>query len=78
MDFDDGGVDHGVFHVWRVGAGLENPGENLRFNPVPVTLEDSVPVAKERREITPRASRPHYLKDRFDEAAVIASAARGP
>ena len=77
MDFDDGGVDHGVFHVWRVGAGLENPGENLCFNPVPVTLKDSVPVAKERREITPRASRPHDPKDRFDEAAVIASAAPG-
>src|SRR6202040_1835157 len=75
MDLDDGGVDHGVFHVWRVGAGLEKPGENARLDPVAVALENSVPIAEERRKITPRASRPHDPKDRFDEAAVVASAA---
>ena len=36
MDFDDGGVDHGVFHVWRVRAGLEKRGENVRFDPVAI------------------------------------------
>src|ERR1700686_2922656 len=77
MDFDDRGVDHGVFHVWRLGAGLEKPGENIRFDPVAVALENSVPVAEERRKITPRASRPHDPKHRFDEAAVVASAAPG-
>src|SRR5712664_2057899 len=77
MDFDDSGVNHGVFHVWRVGAGLEKPGENVRFDPVAVALENCVPVAEERRKITPRASRPHDPKDRFDEAAVVASAAPG-
>jgi hypothetical protein len=49
MDLDDGGVDHGVFHVWRIRAGLENPGEDVCFNPVAVTLENSVPVAEGRR-----------------------------
>src|SRR6266852_4780362 len=77
MDLDDGGVNHGVFHVWRVGAGLEKPGENVRFDPVAVALENSVPVAEQRRKIAPRASRPHDPKDRFDEAAVVASAAPG-
>ena len=77
MDLDDGGVDHGVFHVWRIGAGLEKPGENVRLDPVAVALENSVPLAEERRKITPRASRPHDPKDRFDEAAVVASAAPG-
>src|SRR5258705_12186293 len=77
MDFDDRGVDHGVFHVWRVGAGLEKPGENIRFDPVAVALENSVPVAEQRRKITPRAARPHDPKYRFDEAAVVASAAPG-
>src|SRR6202795_4865666 len=77
MDFDDRGVDHGVFHVWRLGAGLEKPGENIRFDPVAVALENSVPLAEERRKITPRASRPHNPKYRFDEAAVVASAAPG-
>jgi hypothetical protein len=32
MDLDDGSIDHSVFHVWRVGAGLEKPGENVRFD----------------------------------------------
>src|SRR5580692_2904906 len=77
MDLDDGGVDHGVFHVGRVGAGLEKPGENVRLDPVAVALENSVPVAEERWKITPRASRPHDPKHRFDEAAVVASAAPG-
>ena len=77
VDLDDGGVDHGVFHVRSVRTGLEKPDENPGFDPVAVTLENSVPVAEERRKITPRASRPHDPKYRFDEAAVVASAAPG-
>ena len=77
MDLDDGGVDHSVFHVWRIRAGLEKPGEDVRFNPVAVTLENSVPVAEGRRKITPRASRPDNPKYRFNEAAIVASAASG-
>jgi len=77
MDLDDGGVDHGVFHIWRIGAGLEKPFENPRFDPVAVALENRVPVAEQRRKITPRASRPHDPKYRFHEAAVVASAAPG-
>src|ERR1700693_2585010 len=77
MDFDGRGVDHGVFHVWRLGAGLEKPGENVRLDPVAVALENSVPVAEERRKITPGASRPHDPKYRFDAAAAVASAAPG-
>src|SRR5258708_24318589 len=73
MDLDDGGVDHGVFHVWRVRAGLEKLGENVRFNPVAVPLENSVPVTENRRKITQRASRPHDPKHRFDKAAVVTS-----
>src|SRR5258705_12755607 len=75
MDFDDRGVDHGVFHVWRVGAGLEKPGENIRFDPVAVALENSGPVAEQRRKITPPSALPPRPKYRFDEAAVVGSAA---
>src|SRR6188768_1340699 len=71
MDLDDGGVDHGVFHVRRVGAGLEKPCKNARLDPVAVALENSVPVAEERRKITPRASRPHDPKDSFHKATVV-------
>jgi hypothetical protein len=77
MELDDGGVDHGVFHVWRLRAGLEKLGENVRFDPVAVALENGVPVAEERRKVTPWASRPHDPNDRFDEAAVVASTASG-
>src|SRR6187399_1290445 len=77
MDLDDGCVDHGVFHVRRVGAGLEKPCKNARLDPVAVALENSVPVAEERRKITPRASRPHDPKDSFHKATVVASAAPG-
>src|ERR1700730_15181096 len=77
MDLDDGGVEHGVFHVFRVGAGLEKLGENVRLDPVAVALENSVPIAKERRKITPRTSRPHDPNDSFHKAAVVASAASG-
>src|SRR6186713_1447190 len=77
MDLDDGGVDHSVFHVRRVGAGLEKPCKNARLDPVAVALENSVPVAEERRKITPRASRPHDPKDSFHKATVVASAAPG-
>jgi hypothetical protein len=77
MDLDDRGVDHGVFHVGRIGAGLEKPGEDICFDPVAVALENSIPVAEERRKITPRAARPHDPKYRFDEATVVASAASG-
>src|SRR5260370_30095601 len=65
--------------VWRVRAGLEKLGENVRFNPVAVPLENSVPVTENRRKITPRASRPHDPKHRFDKAAVFTSPTpRGP
>ena len=49
--------------------------ENARLDPVAVALEDGVPVAEERRKITPRASRPHDPKHRFDKAPVVAAAA---
>ncbi len=75
MDFDDGGVDHGVFHVRLLRAGLEKPDENIGFDPVAVALEDGVPFAEESRKITPWTSRPHDPKHRFDEAAVVAPAA---
>jgi hypothetical protein len=34
MDFDDGGIDHGVFHVRLVRAGLKQPDENAGLDPV--------------------------------------------
>jgi hypothetical protein len=73
MNLDDGGVGHGVFHVWLVRAGLEKPDENPSLDPVAVALEHGVPVAEGRRKVTPWTSRPDDPKHRFDEAAVVAS-----
>ncbi len=42
----DGGVDHGVFHIRLVRAGLEKPDENAGFDPVTIPLEDAVPVCQ--------------------------------
>jgi hypothetical protein len=33
MDLDDGGIDHGVFHVGLVRAGFEKPSEKIGFDP---------------------------------------------
>jgi hypothetical protein len=48
VDLDDGGVDHGVFHIRLVRAGLEKPDENAGLDPVTIPLEDAVSVAKQR------------------------------
>jgi hypothetical protein len=77
MVLDDGGVDHGVFHVWLVRAGLEQPDKNVDFYPVAVALEDSVPVAEKGRQVTPRAARPHDPLHRLDEAAIVTHATPG-
>src|SRR5690554_2358985 len=45
VDLDDGGIDHGVFHVRLVGARFKNPSKNIGFHPVAVSLEDRVPFA---------------------------------
>jgi len=33
VDLDDGGVDHGVFHIWFVRDGLEQPPPHIRLHP---------------------------------------------
>jgi hypothetical protein len=74
MDLDDCCVDHGELHVRFVRAGFEKPNEDIGFNPVAVSLEDSVPLPEKCRKITPRATRPHDPKHRFDKAPVVAPA----
>jgi hypothetical protein len=77
MDLDDGGVDHGVFHVRFIRACLEKPNENIGFDPTTVSREDTVPLPEEGRKITPRTSSPHDPKNRFDKDAIVASASSG-
>jgi hypothetical protein len=41
VDLDDGGVDHSVFHVGIVGAGVEQPLPDTRLRPVAKARETS-------------------------------------
>jgi hypothetical protein len=77
VDLDDGGVDHGVFHVGLLRARFEKPNENIGFDPIAVSLEDRVPIPEKGREVTPGASCPHDPKHRLDEPTVVAPASSG-
>ena len=74
MDFDDGRVDHGVFHVWLVRAGFKKPDENIGFDPVAVSLEHSVPVAEQSGQIAPRAPGADHPQHRFNEQPIVLAA----
>jgi hypothetical protein len=77
VDLDDGGVDHGVFHVRLVRTGLEKPNENIGFHPITVAFEDGVPVPEISWQVTPWTSRPRNPKKRLDEPAIISPATPG-
>jgi hypothetical protein len=42
VDFDDGCVDHGVFQVWLIRAGLKKSDEDIGLDPIPISLEDRI------------------------------------
>jgi len=54
---DDGGVDHGVFHVGLVRDSVENPFENIGLHPIAEPLEHGVPLAESRGQIPPGTTR---------------------
>ena len=77
MDLTDCTVDHDAFHVWVAGYGVKYPFKNIGFDPVPETLEDSVPVAKLQRKVAPRRSGSSNPQNGFHEKATVpARAAR--
>jgi len=53
VNLDDGGIDHGVFHVGIVGDGVEQPLPDIRLHPVAEAREHTVPVAERGRQIPP-------------------------
>ena len=67
VDLDDGAVDHGELHVWIIRHGFENPLEDIGLYPVPVALEDGVPVAEGGRQVPPRAAGPRNPQYPFEE-----------
>ena len=46
-DFNDGGIDHGVFHVRLITYRIENPLENISVAPVVEPAVGGAPVAKQ-------------------------------
>jgi hypothetical protein len=53
VNLDDGGVDHGVFHIQIISHRIENTFENIGFDPVTIARVGSAPVPEYCRQITP-------------------------
>jgi hypothetical protein len=77
MNFDDGGIDHGVLHVRLVRGGIEKPVENIAFHPVSKPFEDGVPGAELGWKVAPRAAGSRDPQHRLDKATVVLTAAAG-
>ena len=77
VDFDDGGVDHGVFHVWIRGDGLEHAPEDAGLHPVPEALVDRVPLPEPRRKVALWAAGPHNPQYRFDKQPSVPAGSPG-
>ncbi len=75
MDFDNGGINHGVFHVRLIRHRLKKPLKNISFYPIPVALEDRIPVAKLCRQITPGAAGARNPQNSFKKQPIIAATA---
>jgi len=73
MHADNRGVDHGVFHIWLVGNGVEHTLENIRLNLIAEALEHRVPLAKHRRQVAPRAAGTRNPQHRFREQTDVAT-----
>ena len=77
MDLDDGGVDHGVFHVRLIGDRLGQALPHIRLHPVAEARVHAVPMAESARQIAPRAARAGDPQHRLDKQPVILAAASG-
>src|SRR5665213_3535871 len=75
MDLDDGGIDHGVFHVGLIRDGIEKPFENITLDPVAIPLEDGVPRTEQRRQIAPGAAGSRDPQHRLDKPTIVFAAA---
>jgi hypothetical protein len=55
MNLDDGGVNHGVFHVRVVGHGIKNPFKNIGLDPIAKPFENRIPMIEMRGQVAPRS-----------------------
>jgi hypothetical protein len=46
VDLDYRGVDHPVFHIWIIRAGIKYPFKNISFAPITEAAKRCAPVAE--------------------------------
>ena len=68
-------IHHDVFHVRLVADSVKQLLKNISFDPVTEPLEDGVPFAKLRRQISPRATCSCNPKHCFQEESIVGAAA---
>jgi hypothetical protein len=67
----DGGVDHHALIIVIAGQQLENTLENTTLRPSIEALMDDLPIAKARRQITPRNASSVSKQNSFDEQTIV-------
>src|SRR5271157_1067950 len=77
VDLDDGGVDHGVFHIRLVRDGLEQPLPHIRLHPVAEPRIHADPAAEGGRQIAPGTACARNPKHRLQKQPVILAPAPG-
>ena len=77
VDFDDGGIDHGVFHIGIAGEGVEQPFPDIRLHPVAEAREYAVPVAQRWWQITPGAASSGDPQYSLDKPSVVLASTTG-
>ena len=71
MNRNDGGVDHGVFHIRVIRDRFEKLFEHPALGPIVKAFEDRVPVAEFFRKIPPRAACARLPKNGFQKQPVV-------
>jgi hypothetical protein len=67
----DRGVDHHVLIIAIAGQQLENTLENTALRLSIEALMDDLPIAKARRQITPRNANSVSKQNSFDEQTIV-------
>ncbi len=75
VNFDNGCTGHGVLHIWLIRTGLEKPNKNIGFYPIPVALEDRIPLAEMWRQVPPWSTSARDPRYRLDEETIVTAAA---
>ena len=68
-------IHHHVFHVRLIADCIKQLLKNISFDPVAKPLEDGVPLAKLRRQISPRATCSCNPKHCFQEESIVGATA---